>query len=195
MLKFRRSQPSEKLTDEQLLAEYLRSGSARYLGDLYERYLPMVYGVCLKILKDAGKAEDATLAIYETLDRKLRDHQITAFRGWLYVLARNHCIMEWRKEKRQPIDFYAPESLHHFDVMEDAVEFELPFSTGAASLQKCLDQLNSVQRHCVQLFYYEDKSYKEISDMIKEEVGKVRSYIQNGKRNLKGCLATNDIKT
>jgi RNA polymerase sigma-70 factor (ECF subfamily) len=190
MLKFRRTQPSEPLTDEQLLSAYLSSGSARYLGDLYERYLPMVYGVCLKILKDAGKAEDAAMAIYETLDKKVREHQISAFRGWLYVLARNHCIMEWRKDKRLPTDLYAPENMQHFDAVEDAFEMELPL-TGGLSLQKCLEQLNAIQRNCVQLFYYEDKSYKEIAEMLKEEVGKVRSYIQNGKRNLKTCMETN----
>ncbi|MEZ4891739.1 MAG: sigma-70 family RNA polymerase sigma factor [Saprospiraceae bacterium] len=67
------------------------------LGDLYERYMPMVYGVCLKILKDAGKSEDAVMAIYEELTRKVKVHEVASFRGWLYVLARNHCLMEWRK--------------------------------------------------------------------------------------------------
>ena len=89
MLTFRRPNPSESPTDEQLLAEYVRQGAAQSLGRLYERYMPMVYGVGLKILKDPGLAEDAVIAIYEELTRKLREHEVESFRGWLYVLARN----------------------------------------------------------------------------------------------------------
>ena len=186
MLKFLRPTPSAAPTDEQLLADYVRSGEAQYLGLLYERYMPMVYGVCLKILKDAGKSEDAVMAIYEELTRKAKEHPVESFRGWLYVLARNHCLMEWRKNQRRPTDFHAPEDMSRYDAVEEAFEFELP--QNAAPLQKCLDELPLHQRRSVELFYFEEKSYKEIADLIAEEVGKVRSYIQNGRRNLKICL-------
>ena len=183
---FRRLNTSDPLTDEQLLADFRRSGSVRYLGRLYERYLPMVYGVCLKILKDAGKSEDATMAIYEEVAKKVPQHQIDNFRGWLYVLARNHCLMEWRKAQRQPVQWFAPEDLNRFDDAEAAFEFEFPLDQ--TPLEKCLETLNEVQRNIVRHFYYEDKSYKEIADLMQEDLGKVRSHIQNGRRNLKNCL-------
>lgn len=186
MLQFFRPSTSEHLSDEHLLAAYVQHGDTRALGKLYERYMPMVYGVCLKILKDTGKAEDAVMAIYEELTHKVKAHEIGAFRGWLYVLARNHCLMEWRKNHRKPTDHHAPEDMVRYDAVEAAFEYELPANTDP--LGKCLAELNEQQRQCVQWFYYEDHSYKDIADMIREDVGKVRSYIQNGRRNLKLCL-------
>lgn len=187
MIKFFRSNTPEQWTDEELLARYKAGGDARYLGMLYERYMPMVYGVCMKILNDPGKSEDAVMNIYEELVRKTKEHQVESFRGWLYVLARNHCLMEWRKNHRRPTHYHAPENMEHFDAVEAAFEVELPVNTGKP-LEKCLDELPQHQRRSVELFYFEDRSYKEIAEMTTEEVGKIRSYIQNGRRNLKICL-------
>ncbi|MDX1911083.1 MAG: sigma-70 family RNA polymerase sigma factor [Saprospiraceae bacterium] len=186
MLRYLRPNLPENLSDEQLLAEFLGGNAPRSLGVLYERYMPMVYGVCLKILKDKGRAEDAVMAIYEELVRKVPEHKIESFRGWLYVLARNHCLMEWRKAQRRPTDHHAPEDMTRYDAIEPVFEYELPQS--ASPLERCLAELSAQQRTCVQWFYYEDKSYKEIADILQEELGKVRSHIQNGKRNLKICM-------
>ena len=187
MMNFFRSNTPEQWTDEELLARYKAGGDARYLGMLYERYMPMVYGVCMKILNDPGKSEDAVMNIYEELVRKTREHQIESFRGWLYVLARNHCLMEWRKNHRRPTHYHAPENMEHFDAVEAAFEVELPVADNK-SLEKCLHELPQHQRRSVEMFYFEEKSYKEIAEITAEEVGKVRSYIQNGRRNLKICL-------
>ena len=186
MLRLLSQSHSGQLTDEELLSRYVSEGSSRHLGLLYERYMPMVYGVCLKILKDAGKAEDAVMGIYEELTVKVKEHKIEAFRGWLYVLARNYCLMEWRKQQRKPESLHAPEDMAQHNAIEDAFEFEFPQK--ALPVQQCIEALAELQRNCVVWFYYEDKSYKEIADTLREEVGKVRSYIQNGRRNLRICL-------
>lgn len=192
MLRFFRTHTPEHLSDEALLAAYVEQGDVNALGRLYERYMPMVYGVCLKILKDQGKSEDAVIAIYESLVEKVKAHEIGAFRGWLYVLARNHCLMEWRKNQRRPTRHHAPEDMVKFDAIEAAFDYELPKK--GDPLQECLETLNERQRNCVQWFYYEDYSYKAIADKIQEDVGKVRSYIQNGRRNLRLCLEGKTIK-
>lgn len=186
MLRFFRPNTPEQHSDEQLLARYVQKGETEALGQLFERYMPMVYGVCLKILKDTGKAEDAVMGIYESLTAKVKEHKIESFRGWLYVFARNFCLMEWRKAQRRPSNHHAPEDMAFFDAVDAPAEYELPQES--APLEKCLKQLNELQRNTVQWFYYEEKSYKEISDIIEEDVGKVRSYIQNGRRNLRLCL-------
>jgi RNA polymerase sigma factor, sigma-70 family len=186
MLRYIRPNSPDQASDEALLAEYVERHSVRALGQLYERYMPMVYGVCLKILKDSGKAEDAVMAIYEELTRKAKEHQVESFRGWLYVMARNHCLMEWRKNQRKPTSHHPPEDMTKYDAIENAFEYELP--QGPSLLERCLALLNENQRQCVLWFYYEDKSYKEIADMMAEELGKIRSHIQNGKRNLRICL-------
>lgn len=188
MLKFYRSAAATGPgSDEELLARYQADGDARYLGMLYERYMPMVYGVCVNILRDPAKAEDAVLDIYEELARKAKEHAVESFRGWLYVLARNHCLMAWRKHQRQPTDYHAPEDMVRYDVVEPAFDVELP-APEDKSLEKCLETLPEQQRQSVTLFYLEDKTYKEIAVLLAEEVGKIRSYIQNGRRNLKICL-------
>jgi RNA polymerase sigma factor (sigma-70 family) len=191
MLKFYRpNAPTETSSDEALLDAYVSTGEARFLGKLYERYMPMVYGVCLKILRDPQRAEDAVMAIYEALVDKAREHRIESFRGWLYVLARNHCLMEWRRQQRRPTDLLAPEDLHRLgDAAEAPFEIELP--QVSTPLEKCLGELPPQQNRSVRLFYYDEKSYKEIADLLDEDIGKVRSYIQNGRRNLKNCLDRN----
>lgn len=188
MLRLFRSHTTEP-SDEILLRQYLHSGHAQDLGRLYERYIPMVYGVCLKVLRDPQKAEDAVMGVYEEVVRKLKTNEVEQFRGWLYVLARNFCLMEWRKEQRKPVTLVSNDDMHRIDAAEEAFEYELPQK--GLPLQECLDKLNQLQRECVQLFYYSDKSYKEIADLLNEEIGKVRSFIQNGKRNLKICLESN----
>ncbi len=190
MLTFRRSGASEHLTDEQLLERYLSGNDTRYLGQLYERYMPMVYGICLKIMREPGKAEDAVMNIYEELTRKVKEHKIASFRGWLYVLARNHCLMEWRKNHRRPTDLH--EDMGRFDATEEAFQYELP--KDGTPLERCLDELPGAQRESVRWFYFEEKSYREIAGLIDEDVGKVRSYIQNGRRNLKLCLEKAGVK-
>lgn len=189
MLKFFKTggtRPNQK-TDEQLLEAYLQTSDQRQLGILYERYMPMVYGVCVKILKDSGKSEDAVMAIFEELTRKVREHKVESFRGWLYVLARNFALMEWRKQQRRPTSHLAPEDMERFDDAMEDPDFELPQADRPA-LERCLERLNDHQRTCVQMFYYEDFSYKDISEKLSLELGIVRSYIQNGKRNLRLCL-------
>lgn len=187
MTKFLRSASNDERSDEQLLERYVQSGDPASLGRLYERYMNMVYGVALKVLRDPDKAEDAVMSIYEELMQKARVHRVESFRGWLYVLARNHCLMEWRKMQRRPTDLHDPADMNRYDTGETAFDFELP-QQSVNLLEKCLAGLVELQRRCVQLFYYDDKSYREIADLIREDVGKVRSYIQNGRRNLKICL-------
>jgi RNA polymerase sigma-70 factor (ECF subfamily) len=191
MLKISRQDPSDATSDEALLAQYRRTGEAALLGRLFERYMPMVYGVCLKVLKDPGKAEDAVMGIYEELDRKLKNHAVEHFRGWLHVLARNYCLMEWRKTQRQPVQHHAPEDMARYDAGDMGFDYELP--TPHDALEKCLGQLGPLQRQSVQWFYYENKSYKEIADMANEDLGKIRSHIQNGRRNLRICLEQHGV--
>jgi RNA polymerase sigma-70 factor, ECF subfamily len=187
MLRLTTPQRSPALSDEALLAVFLQDGANEQLGVLYERYIPMVFGVCLKIFRDKQLAEDAVMGIYEEVNRKIRDHEVGHFRGWLYVLARNYCLMELRRQKRRPTDLHAPETMERYDAVEEAAEFELPTDQPTA-LNHCLETLQHWQQQCVKWFYFDDKSYKEIAELIQEEVGKVRSYIQNGRRNLRLCM-------
>lgn len=187
---FKRKNDYAAESDEELLQRYRQTGQSRYLGDLYSRYIAMVYGVCLDVLGDAQAAEDAAMGVYQELERKAPQHEIQQFRGWLYVLTRNYCLMELRRQKRNPTEAFDPLDLGKLRFSANNPDAMEPEEKEAllTDLERCLETLTAVQRRCLNLFYYEDKSYREIAEMCREELGMVRSHIQNGRRNLKKCM-------
>lgn len=174
------------LADEELLSLYRTTGSAEYFGELYHRYIPLVYGVCLKYLRHAEKAQDAVMQLYEDLADKLGRYDIKVFRTWLYSVAKNHCLQVLRKEKHEicvDFDVQIMESdmfFHLFDERRDEKQFE--------ALRKCMEQLPEPQRISISKFFMDEMSYADIVDDTGYRLKSVKSYIQNGKRNLKICI-------
>jgi RNA polymerase sigma factor (sigma-70 family) len=179
-------------TDEQLVADYKRTANQEVLAMLYLRYYELVYGVCLKYFKDGEASKDAVMNIYQELLGKLLAHEVENFKSWLYVLAKNHCLMQLRKSKKtitvefQP-DFMQSEDFSHLDAV---LEKEKHFKT----LEACIKKLPEEQRHSIRLFYLEDKCYNDISTITGMEWNRVRSLIQNGRRNLKICMEKNAVR-
>ena len=173
-------------SDEELVVLYKRSGDLNCLAQLYQQYMDLVYGVCLKYLKDDEDAKDSTLIIYEELVTKLKKHEVANFKSWLYQLAKNHCLMKLRSEKKWSkvnIDVSLvqnEENVHLNGELEKEENFK--------QLSFCLEQLGSEQRTVLELFYMQGKCYKEIVEQTGIEWNKVRSFIQNGRRNLKICM-------
>ena len=186
MFRFSRH-PKSTHSDEELLSGFQRTGQLPWLGMLYERYMEMVYGVCLKYLKAPVEAEDAVMAIFEELTQKVPKHEIESFRPWLYVLARNHCLMFLRKQQKKPTNALDPERMYSEDNLHPIAE-EYAEDSNLDRLQDCLESLNEQQKTCVEQFYYQEKSYKDIAEASGQTLGRVRSHIQNGRRNLKICL-------
>lgn len=173
--------------DEQaLLTNYRQSGDLEALGTLYEKYMPLVYGVCLKYLKDNEKSKDAVMQIFEQLITKLRVHEVTNFKSWLYTLSRNYCLMAIRSEgKHDLVSIDEPlmekDAFVHLDI-DELRENQL------VAMEKCIEQLPEEQKKCINLFYLEQRSYREVADLTGFDSNKVKSCIQNGKRNLKICI-------
>ncbi|MEM9918452.1 MAG: sigma-70 family RNA polymerase sigma factor [Bacteroidota bacterium] len=177
----------EKPTDQELIARFRASGNLEDLGILYEQYMALVYGVCLKILQDQGAAEDAVIGIFEELSRKLPKHEVSNFKSWLHSLTRNYCLMQLRRQKKDLTQSYDPTLMYLLDSkhpVNEQSEEGIPKSI----LKGCLDKLTPQQKQCIEGFYYSDMSYKEIAEEQNEEVGKIRSHIQNGRRNLRKCI-------
>ncbi|MBG6235143.1 RNA polymerase sigma-70 factor (ECF subfamily) [Pedobacter sp. CAN_A7] len=175
--------------DSWLLAQYKASGDLEYLGELYNRYMHLVYGVCLNYFKDEEQSKDAVMQIFEELVIKLQKHEVQNFKSWLHVLARNHCLMAIRKSSRNPTvsledTFVENGNFVHLD-LDDAKEQQL------SVMEKCMEALPEEQRKSVDLFYLQEKCYKEIAELTGYDLIKVKSYIQNGKRNLKNCIEKN----
>ncbi len=178
---------SSSETDKELVAAFKESGDSNYLSKLYQRYMDLVFGVCLKYFKDAERCKDAVMDIYEELNTKLKQHEVDNFKGWLHVLARNYCLMQLRSPRNMKTTEFSAnfmQSEENTHLNGEVLEKESNF----IKLEQCLDTLSNEQRQSVQLFYLENKCYNEIAVITGLEWNKVRSYIQNGRRNLKLCM-------
>ena len=177
---------SANQSDTELVLAYRQSGDLKVLGELYQRYMELVYGVCLKYLKDSELAQDAVMQIFEELVSKLKKHEVENFRGWLHQVAKNYCLMQLRTPKNvktvalPPLLMQNEEDVHLNGVMEKEENFQ--------KLEKCIASLSDEQRTMIKLFYLDGKCYNEIVELTGLGWNHVRSSIQNGRRNLKLCM-------
>lgn len=178
--------PSDEREDNQLVSDYQSSQDLAILAVLYQRYLDQLYGVCLKYLDNPETAKDAVMDIFEELAHKLLKHEVTYFRGWVYTLAKNHCLMKLRSSKRIPSASLDPENMQMAEDLHLNERMEKEDQLGR--LSKCIETLAADQRTVVELFYLKNLCYKEIATITGLQWNKVRSHIQNGRRNLKICI-------
>ncbi|MBU0489102.1 MAG: sigma-70 family RNA polymerase sigma factor [Bacteroidetes bacterium] len=177
-----------KNTDEKLVEQYQETGDTSLVGELYKRYTRFILGICMKYLRDADESEDAVMQIFEALLSKLKQHKIDNFRSWLATVARNHCLMKIRSEKKfeaRHVDF---DGQKHLVVESDTDLHHSGEETKEETLQaleKAIDELKDEQQICIKLFYLAEKSYIEVANETGFTLNQVKSFIQNGKRNLK----------
>ena len=181
-------------SDEELLRLFHRNGSLDTLGELYSRYMHLVYGVSLKYLANREEAKDIVMQIFEKLVTDLPGQEVRNFKSWLYVLTKNHCLMQIRSQKSADgrMEGYkieqefmeSEQEMHPIDREDHSVE---------EALKQCIELLKSEQKQCIELFYYEKLCYQEIAEKLGMNEKKVKSYLQNGKRNLKICLERKDV--
>lgn len=181
------------LDDLTLIECYKKDSNIEYISEVYYRYQTMVIGVSMKLLKNRAEADDALMDIYEVVRKDALKYDIKHFKSWLYMVVRNFCYMKLNKDKR--IEKKKTEYKHHVqsDFMESSSSFHLTEEQDEKEkqfdhLEECLKTLKEVQKICVSMFYLKEQSYVEIAEETNYELKKVKSYIQNGKRNLKICL-------
>lgn len=176
-----------KLSDASLIERYRESGNSRWVGELYSRHAHLVFGTCLKYLKNQMEAEDATAEIFEKLLASLKEQEPSSFKNWIFIVSRNHCLMKLRKRKT----FHSDEQLPFIPAREEEVtvkeEFELKISHLESALSD-LDKSKPEQARCIRMFYLHQKCYQVIASETGLDLKKVKSNIQNGKRNLKMSL-------
>ncbi len=187
MLPFKRKK-YRKLEDLELI-EKIDSGNENViLGVLYERYAHLVMGVALKYVKHQEEAEDLTMHVFEHLIERIKKNTIQNFSSWLYVVVKNECYMYFRRSKKM-----LPEALTEMERVAEEEEFDFIVQEKQIGLlEKSLALLKTEQRNCLTLFYIEGKNYQAIADELAIPLLKVKSAIQNGKRNLKIVLEKHD---
>jgi RNA polymerase sigma factor (sigma-70 family) len=173
-------------SDDELVAAYRATGDQQVLAVLYLRYTDLVYGTAIKYLKDAETARDTVMNIYQELVTKLPHHTVDNFKSWLYVVVKNHCLMLLRKGKKTSTVEFQPNFMQSedFSHLDTALEKEKELQ----KLENCIEGLQREQQEIIRLFYLQEKCYNEIVDLTGFDWNKVRSLVQNGRRNLKNCM-------
>ena len=175
------------LSDDELLIKIKETGEAGYFNQLYERYIPLIYGLCLKYLQDAEKSQDAVMDIFENLSSKISTYEITNFKNWIYSVVKNHCFHILRENKKEYVVDFDSQFMES-DVVLDLFSEETNNAEREAALTHCIGRLPDPQRIAVNMFFYEEKSYAEIAEETGYNLKSVKSFLQNGKRNLKNCI-------
>jgi RNA polymerase sigma-70 factor (ECF subfamily) len=186
----------KSLSDNELVRKFHSSGNPDFLGEFYSRYMHLVYGVCLKYLKNREESKDAVMQIFEKLLTDLPDYEIHNFKAWLYVLSKNYCLMQIRfwqnREKKIKLWQNDPENFMESDVVLHPLDEDTEDNNSA--LRDCIEKLKKEQKECIGLFYFQNKSYREICILSGIEEKKVKSLLQNAKRNLKICMENNHVE-
>ena len=180
------------MSDEELVRYFKSHQQNEVIDELFERYVHLVYGLCMKYFRDEEQARDIVMAIFEGLMEKIRKFEIQYFKSWLYMVARNTCLMELRRKKYEiptnSIEIIRSDRMENNDDMhlydeENQLEEKLVIY---------LHKLNNKQRLCLDMIYFQKKSYKEIAAETGLSLKEVKSHIQNGKRNLRNFLESGD---
>ena len=186
----------DQYTDQEIITRYREDKNQEWIGILFDRYTHLVLGVCLKYLKNEEDSKDAVMQIFENLSDNLLKHKVDNFKTWLYTLTRNHCLMQLRK--KQTVMKYRETEMNK--LRESIMEFtdslhhnnEKDLEQMLEKLSNGIGELSEEQSECIKLMYLEEKSYKEIAYLTGYDLKQVKSYIQNGKRNLQKILSKGD---
>lgn len=172
------------MTDQELLARFYADRNNEWLGLLLQRYTLLLLGVCMKYLKNEDDAKDSVQQVFLKVIQELQKYKVEYFRSWIYMIAKNHCLMKLRDSQGKIPKEINEQVLAAPDEVSDRQELA-ENETTMDVMEEALTQLNPEQRQCVTLFYLEKKSYQEISEITDYSMLQVKSYIQNGKRNLR----------
>lgn len=170
-------------SDSELLERFSQTRDNEHLGILLQRYTYLLLGVCMKYLKNEEEAKDAVQQVFLKVIHELPRYKVEYFKSWIYTIARNHCLMQLRHKGKQPSPINekivaAEESLTS---KEQLLQQDLQLN----QLNRALEQLNEEQKLCVTLFYLKKQTYQQIAESSGFTLMQVKSFIQNGKRNLK----------
>ena len=175
----------DHISDQELLEYYYADSNQEWIGILLQRYTLLLLGVCMKYLKDETEARDCVQQIFLKVLTEVPKYKIEFFKSWLYMVAKNHCLMRLRDKGAKSLKELTDQNLAEQETdKHDLLQNEQTYNL----LEEAIVELSEEQKRCVQLFYLQKKSYQQIADQTGFTVMQVKSYIQNGKRNLKIIL-------
>jgi RNA polymerase sigma factor (sigma-70 family) len=171
------------ISDKEILENFYTSNNNQWLGILLQRYTLLLFGVCMKYLKNEEEAKDAVQQIFLKVITELKKYRIEYFKSWLYTVARNYCLMQLRNKQEKntkEINESLPLAADELNTTK-----YIEHDTLLSHIEESINELTPEQKTCIILFYLQKKSYTEIVIITGFTLMQVKSYIQNGKRNLK----------
>lgn len=171
------------ITDQELLGKYYAERNNYWLGLLLQRYTMLLFGVCMKYLKNEEEARDGVQQVFLKVIQELPKYKVEYFKSWLYMVAKNYCLMKLRSKTSRITEI--KDSMVATPAEDSSVQGLLEKDHQLELMTESLEELSKEQKVCVTLFYLDKKSYQEIAGETGFTMMQVKSYIQNGKRNLK----------
>ncbi|MFT4667316.1 MAG: RNA polymerase sigma factor (sigma-70 family) [Polaribacter sp.] len=177
------------MSDEILIRKYQQTGERQLFSILYKRYTHLVFGACLKYLRNPEDSRDMAMSIFEKILRNPPSDKILAFKSWLHKYVQNECFYHIRTRSFRGASFRKFEEMETRDAATANNEGESRLvekeSAPPMKLGEAIRKLPKVQKECIRLFYLKEKSYKQIVEKTGYTEAQVKSYLQNGKRRLK----------
>lgn len=174
----------DNISDQELLDRFYATKDNQWLGILLQRYTLLLLGVSMKYLKNEEESKDAVQQIFLKAITELQKYQVTYIKSWLYMIAKNYCLMKLRdktgRNTQEITDGTPPISSLDINKAELAEKEEM-----LSLVESSMNELNAEQKTCVTLFYLQKNTYNEVSEKTGFNLMQVKSFIQNGKRNLK----------
>jgi RNA polymerase sigma-70 factor (ECF subfamily) len=182
--------------EQKLIRVFSETNDPEILADLYSPYMHLVYGVCLKYLRNRDDAKDAVMQIFEKLIIEIPRQKIANFHNWLYVVTKNYCLMQLRSDKtnREKAEEWLKNEVFFMENEQQLHPIDRDESDIDKELEDCIRHLKDEQKMCIDQFYYDNRSYNEIAANLNIDEKKVKSYLQNAKRNLKLCLEEKHVR-
>ena len=175
------------LTDEELLRRYKSDGNTDWIGILFDRYAVLLLGMAMKYLKNEEDARDGVQQVFLKVLSEVNKHEIQYFKAWIYQVTKNHCLMQLRQKHIKYQEEVTDQNMPGTAALEDTSSYREKDQL-LEDMEHALETLNEEQRTCIRLFYLDKQSYQQIAEHTGYTLLQVKSYIQNGKRNLKQQL-------
>lgn len=179
------------IIEDDVILRAFQDGDQMGLKYLYDKYLHVIYGVCLRYFKNKPEAQDATSELFEKFLEITIPSDVQNLKTWLFVVTKNHCLMRLRKKRTETTQLI-PEEIMDFTEELHPIDKALQKEQEIDALMRCIEALKDEQKQCIDMFYLKKQCYQDIVDQTGYVLKKVKSYIQNGKRNLKICLESNN---
>jgi RNA polymerase sigma factor (sigma-70 family) len=185
---------SEKAKNDLLLVEQARGGNEKAFASLLNRYRDSIYFMLLKMVNNASDAEDLTIEAFGKAFRNLETYTPNfAFSTWLFKIATNNCIDFIRKKRASPsiID----QGQDEMDKYTVNIQSDMPDPEESLINRQKIDQLREVvsqlkprYKNLIELRYYKEYSYEEISKELKLPIGTIKAQLFRAKTLLYNIL-------